>query len=148
MSDWLQVAGTLCALPARRGDEAGSYLWLEAGERAEAVVAELFLPAVYPDALDAAMGVATGSVQIGSEQRLGDVQLHFGRVRGDRGVLSADGRVLKADVSFTLHHHHPSGGFCPRCGGSLVVEPVAVITPPDGGLIASPVARCGACGEA
>jgi hypothetical protein len=148
VSDWLQVSGTLCALPARRGDEAGSYLWLEAGERAEAVVAELFLPAVYPDALDAAMGVATGSVQIGSEQRLGDVQLHFGRVRGDRGVLSADGRVLKADVSFTLHHHHPGGGFCPRCGGPLVVEPVAVITPPDGGLIASPVARCEACGEA
>jgi hypothetical protein len=148
VSDWLQVSGTLCALPARRGEEAGSYLWLEAGERAEAVLAELFLPAVYPDALDAAMGVATGSVQIGTEQRLGDVQLHFGRVRGDRGVLSADGRVLKADVSFTLHHHHPSGGFCPRCGGLLVVEPVAVITPPDGGLIASPVARCGACGEA
>ena len=63
MTDWLQVAGSLYALPATRGDEAGSYLWLEAGERTEAVVAELFLPAVRPDRLDAAMGVAIGSVQ-------------------------------------------------------------------------------------
>ena len=147
MTDWLQVAGALYALPATRGDEAGSYLWLEAGERAEAVVAELFLPAVHPDRLDAAMGVATGSVQIGSEQHLGDVQLHFGRVRGDRGVVSADGRVLAADVTFTLYHHHPEGGFCQRCGGPMVVDPIEVITPPDGGLIVTPVARCEACGE-
>lgn len=147
MTDWLQVAGSLYALPATRGDEAGSYLWLEAGELAEAVVAELFLPAVHPDRLDAAMGVAIGSVQIGSEQRLGDVQLQFGRVRGDRGVLSADGRVLSADVSFMLYHHHPAGAFCPRCGGPMVVDPVEVITPPDGGLIVSPVTRCEACRE-
>ena len=141
MTDWLQVAGSLYALPATRGDEAGSYLWLEAGERTEAVVAELFLPAVHPDRLDAAMGVAIGSVKVGSEQRLGDVQLQFGRVRGDRGVLSAD-------VSFTLYHHHREGAFCPRCGGPMVVDPVEVITPPDGGLIVSPVTRCEACGEA
>jgi hypothetical protein len=148
VSDWLQVSGALYAIPAHRGEEAGSYLWLEAGERAEAVIAELFLPAVYPDALDAAMGVATGSVQIGSEQRLGDVQLQFGRIRGDRGVVSANGRVLSADVRFTLHHNHPDGGFCPQCGSAMVVDPVAVITPPDGGLIATPVTRCGACGGA
>jgi hypothetical protein len=147
VTDWLQVSGSLYALPANSGDEAGSYLWLEAGERAEAVVAELFLPAVHPERLDAAMGVATGSVQIGPEQRLGDVQLQFGRVRGDRGVLSADGRVLVADVSFALYHHHPAGGFCQRCGGSMVVDPVEVIMPPDGGLMASPVARCEACAE-
>ncbi len=146
MTDWLQVEGALYALPAKRGEEAGTYLYLEAGERAEAIVAELFLPAVHPDSLDAAMGVATGSVQIGGEQRLGDVQLQFGRVRGDRGVLSADGRVLSADVSFVLHHHHPEGGFCPRCGGPMVVDPIEVITPPDGGLMVTPLARCEACG--
>jgi hypothetical protein len=146
VTDWLQVAGALYALPAQRGDEAGTYLYLEAGERAEAIVAELFLPAVQPDSLDAAMGVATGSVQIGGEQRLGDVQLQFGRIRGDRGVLSADGRVLSADVSFEIFHHHPEGGFCPRCGGAMVVDPIEVITPPDGGLIVAPLARCEACG--
>ena len=31
---------------------------------------------------------------------MGDVQLQFGRVGDDRGVLSADGRVLAADVRF------------------------------------------------
>ena len=113
MTDWLQVAGALYALPATRGDEAGSYLWLEAGERAEAVVAELFLPAVHPDRLDAAMGVATGSVQIGSEQLWGTSQLHFGRVRGDRGVVSADGRVLAADVTFDAVPPSPRGRLLP-----------------------------------
>ena len=146
MTDWLQVAGSLYALPATRGDEAGSYLWLEAGERTEAVVAELFLPAVHPDRLDAAMGVAIGSVRIGSEQRLGDVQLQFGRVRGDRGVLSADGALLRADVRFELRRHPRGGGYCARCGSPLTVDPVSVITPPDGGLIGSPVTRCDTCG--
>jgi hypothetical protein len=29
----------------------------------------------------------------------------------------------------------------------MVVDPIEVITPPDGGLIVTPVARCEACGE-
>jgi hypothetical protein len=144
--DWLQISGTLYVLPAHRGDEQGSYLWLEAGELREAVVAELFLPAVSADALDTAMGVATGSVQIAGEQQLGDVQIRFGRVGEERGVLSADGAVLAADVSFELRRHPPGGGFCRNCGSALVVDPVSVITPPDGGLIGSPVTRCEACG--
>ena len=147
MSDWLRLSGALYALPAHRGEERGSYLWLEAGELREAVVAELFLPAVSCEELDNAMGVATGTVHIHGEPRMGDVQLRFGRVGEQRGVLSADGGILSADISFTLHHHPPSGGFCPRCGGSLVIEPVWVITPPDGGVIGAPVTRCEACAE-
>jgi hypothetical protein len=143
---WLQISGQLYALPAHRGDEQGTYLWLEAGERHEAVVAELFLPAVAAEQLDTAMGVATGTVQLHGEQRMGDVQLRFGRVSEESGVLSADGTVLSADVSFTLHRYPPGGGFCPRCGSSLVIEPVSVITPPDGGVIGAPVTRCEACG--
>jgi hypothetical protein len=145
--DWLQISGTLYALPAHRGDEHGSYLWLEAGQLREAVVAELFLPAVAPDRLDTAMGIATGTVQANGEQRTGDVQLEFGRVGPRSGVLSANGGVLHADVTFELRHHPPSGGFCPRCGSPLVVEPVSVITPPDGGLIGSPATRCDTCGS-
>jgi hypothetical protein len=145
--DWLQISGVLYVLPAHRGEEQGTYLWLEAGELREAVVAELFLPAVYPDQLDTAMGIATGSVHIADEHRMGDVQIRFGRVDEQRGVLSADGAVLSADVSFELRRHPPSGGFCPLCGSPLVVDPVSVITPPDGGLIGAPVTRCGACGE-
>jgi hypothetical protein len=144
---WLQIAGTLYVLPAVRGDEHGCYLWLEAGERHEQVVAELFLPAVSWDDLDGAMGVATGTVQICGESRMGDVQLQFGRVGEERGVLSADGRVLAADIRFDVRRHPPSGGFCPRCGTQLVIEPVSVITPPDGGVIGVPTTRCEACGE-
>lgn len=147
MSDWLSISGRLHVLPAIRGDEPGSYLWLEAGELREAVTAELFLPAVVSDQLDTAMGVATGSVQIHGEQRMGDVQLRFGRVGTERGVVSADGGVLSADVRFILHRYPPSGGYCPRCGTALAVEPVSVITPPDGGLIATVVTRCEACSE-
>jgi hypothetical protein len=147
VSEWLQIAGRLHVLPAVRGDEQGSYLWLEAGELREAVVAELFLPAVPSDQLDTAMGIATGTVQIHGEQRMGDVQLRFGRVGESSGVLSADGGVLAADVSFQLLRYPPDGGYCPRCGSELLVEPVSVITPPDGGLIASVVSRCEACSE-
>jgi hypothetical protein len=143
---WLQIAGILYVLPAVRGDEQGCYLWLEAGERDQQVVAELFLPAVSWDALDGAMGIATGTVQLAGEQRMGDVQLQSGRVGEQRGVLSADGRVLAADVRFELRRHPPGGGFCPRCGSELVIEPVAVITPPDGGVIGAPSTRCEACG--
>ena len=146
MIAWLQVEGTLHVLPAHRGDEQGCYLWLEAGEHHEQVVAELFLPAVSPEALDGAMGVATGTVQIAGEQRMGDVQLQFGRVGDERGVLSADGRVLAADVRFELRRHPPGGGFCRLCGSELVIEPLSVITPPDGGVIGTPTTRCEACG--
>jgi hypothetical protein len=147
VSDWLQISGRLHVLPPMRGEEQGSYLWLDAGELREAVVAELFLPAVTSDQLDNAMGVATGSVQIHGEQRMGDVQLRFGRVCEDRGVLSADGGVLSADVSFALLRYPPDGGYCPQCGSELAVDPVSVITPPDGGLIATVVTRCEACAE-
>jgi hypothetical protein len=147
VSDWLQISGRLHVLPAVRGEEQGSYLWLDAGELREAVVAELFLPAVPSDQLDNAMGIATGSVQIHGEQRMGDVQLRFGRVGESSGVVSADGAVLAADISFVLLRYPPDGGYCPRCGSELLVEPVSVITPPDGGLIASVVSRCEACSE-
>ena len=46
---WTQISGTISALPARRGDEPGTYLWIDAGERDEHVVAELYLPAVAAD---------------------------------------------------------------------------------------------------
>ena len=146
MTEWLQISGTLYALPAHRGEEQGSYLWLEAGELREAIVAELFLPAVAPDQLDTAMGIATGTLEVHGEHRTGDVQLEFGRVGSDGGVLSADGPLLHADVRFDLRHHPPGGGFCPRCGSQLTIEPVSVITPPDGGLIGSPATRCDSCG--
>ncbi len=146
MTDWLQISGTLYAMPAHRGEEQGSYLWLEAGELREAVVAELFLPAVAPDRLDNAMGIATGTLQVHGEHRTGDVQLEFGRVHPQGGVVSIDGSLLRADVRFELRHHPRDGGFCPRCGSPLVVQPISVITPPDGGLIGSPVTRCDTCG--
>jgi hypothetical protein len=146
VNDWLQISGTLYALPAHRGEEQGSYLWLEAGEMREAIVAELFLPAVAPDRLDNSMGIATGTVQVHGEHRTGDVQLEFGRVGQQVGVLSADGSLLRADVRFELRHHPPGGGFCPRCGSPLTVDPISVITPPDGGLIGSPATRCDTCG--
>jgi len=146
VTEWLQISGTLYALPAHRGDEQGSYLWLEAGDLREAIVAELFLPAVAPDQLDTAMGIATGTIQVHGEHRTGDVHLEFGRVGPGGGVLSADGSLLHADVRFELRNHPPGGGFCPRCGNQLTVEPVSVITPPDGGLIGSPVTRCDSCG--
>ena len=106
MSDWLQIAGRLHVLPAVRGDEQGSYLWLDAGELREAVVAELFLPAVPSDQLDNAMGIATGSVHIHGEQRMGDVQLRFGRVGESSGVLwptAACWRPMSASSCFAIH---------------------------------------------
>ncbi|MGH3075950.1 MAG: hypothetical protein ACRDQC_13525, partial [Gaiellales bacterium] len=59
---WTQMEGQLSALPARRGDEPGTYLWITAGEHHEAVTAELFLPAVASDDLDSALGVAVATV--------------------------------------------------------------------------------------
>src|SRR5262249_30198810 len=122
MMEWLQISGTLYAMPAHRGEEQGSYLWLEAGELRGAIVAELLLPAVAPDLIDTAMGIATGTVDLHGERRTGDVHLEFGRVGPDGGVLSADGTLLHADVRFDLRLHPPSGGFCPRCGSALAIE--------------------------
>ncbi len=147
MNGWLQIDGDLFALPARSGSEDGSYLWLRAGELAEAVEAELFLPAVDPQALDLAMGVATGTVEVDGQHRTGEVQMQFGRVSEGRGVMSLGGDLLDADVRFGLHHSPPDGGFCPYCGGRLEVETVRVILPPDGGVIGEPVARCTGCGR-
>lgn len=144
---WTQISGTVHALAAQRGEEDGSYLWIDAGIRSEAVVAELFLPVVAPDRLDGAVGVAVGSVEVGGAERTGDVRIEFGRVRDGRGVLSASGAGLDADINFELSRHPPAGGFCSRCGAELDVGVVKVITPPDGGVIGRPESRCSACGS-
>ena len=88
---WTQISGTLSALPARRGEEPGTYLWIDAGELGEHLVAELFLPAVASDSLDGALGVAIGSIRVDGDDRSGEVRLEFGRVRDGRGVVSARG---------------------------------------------------------
>jgi hypothetical protein len=144
---WMQMEGQLSALPARRGDERGTYFWITAGERHEQVTVELFLPAVAADELDSALGIAVGTVHAIDGDRAGDVRLEFGRVRDGRGVLSASGAGLDADIRFALSGHPHEGGFCRHCGAELQVEVVSVITPPDGGIIGTPKARCGACGK-
>ena len=65
---WTQVDGELSALPARRGDEPGAYLWIRAGERHEQMTAELFLPAVAADELDSALGIAVGTVRVDGQR--------------------------------------------------------------------------------
>ncbi len=145
MKGWAQIEGTLYALPARRGSETGSYLWVQAGHRDERVTAELFLPVVPPDELDCAVGVAVGTVSDAASSRTGDVTLEFGRVRDGRGVVSARGVGLDTDIRFELSHHPPSGGFCSHCGGELETAAVEVITPPDGGVIGEPCPRCPRC---
>jgi len=147
VTGWLQIEGRIHALPARRGEEDGSYLWLVAGGGYEQVVAELYLPVVTVEQLDMAMGVATGVVSIAGDERVGEVTLQFGRVRGDRGVVSAGGSLLDADILFELLHTPPDGGFCAHCGSALEVAVVDVITPPDGGLIGAPRSRCTGCGR-
>ncbi len=143
---WTHISGTLHALPARRGDEYGSYLWVAAGERNEQVVAEVFLPAVPPGELDGAIGVATGNVQAAGVDRTGDLRLEFGRVSDLRGVVSASGAGIDTDITFALRRDPPEGGFCPHCGSPLEVDVVEVITPPDGGVIGQPEGRCAQCG--
>jgi hypothetical protein len=143
---WSQISGTLNALPARRGEEEGTYLWIEAGTYSEAMQAELFLPAVAADRLDGAMGIALGTVHQGQVERTGELRLLFGRVRDGRGVVSATGAGIDTDISFTLSNHPPGGGFCSHCGGALEVEVMSIITPPDGGVIGNPRAHCPACG--
>jgi hypothetical protein len=143
---WTHISGTLHALPARRGDEYGSYLWVAAGERNEQVVAEVFLPAVPPGELDGAIGVATGNVQAAGVDRTGDLRLEFGRVADGRGVVSASGAGIDTDITFALRRDPPEGGFCPHCGSPLEVDVVEVITPPDGGVIGQPEGRCTQCG--
>jgi len=144
---WAQVDGELSALPARRGDEPGAYLWIRAGERHEQMTAELFLPAVAADELDSALGIAVGTVRSMDGEWTGDVRLEFGRVRDGRGVVSAMGPALDADIRFTLSSHPADGGFCRHCGAELQVDVVSVITPPDGGIIGTPQTHCGACGK-
>lgn len=143
---WTHISGTLHALPARRGDEYGTYLWVAAGERNEQVVAEVFLPAVPPGELDGAIGVATGNVQAAGVDRTGDLRLEFGRVADGRGVVSASGAGIDTDITFALRRDPPEGGFCPHCGSPLEVDVVEVITPPDGGVIGQPEGRCTQCG--
>ena len=70
----------------------------------------------------------------------GEVRLEFGRVRDGRGVVSASGAGVDSDIVFALSHHPPEGGFCRHCGSELAVDVVAVITPPDGGVIGMPPA--------
>jgi hypothetical protein len=144
---WTHIRGTISALPARRGDEPGTYLWIDAGERREQLVAELYLPAVDAHALDGALGVATGTIQTHGDERTGEVRLEFGRVRDGRGIVSARGAGVDSDIVFALSHHPPEGGFCRHCGAELAVDVVAVITPPDGGVIGMPSGRCTRCGS-
>lgn len=147
MTGWLQIDGTVHALPARRGDEDGAYLWIDAGNRDEAIHAELYLPAVDATDLDLAMTLAIGMVDHGGIQRSGEVRIEFGRVADGRGVLTATGGVLDADVRFDLIRQPPGGGFCRHCGSPLEVRIVSVITPPDGGLIGAPETSCEGCGR-
>ena len=147
MHGWTQIRGHLHALAARRGGEQGSYLWLSGGQREETVEAELFLPAVQPDALDCAIGVAIGQARVaGMEERSGPVRVQFGRVRDGRGVVSLEGAGIDSDVLFTLVPGPPGGGFCSHCGSPLEVAVVEVITPPDGGLIGHTQVTCERCG--
>ena len=85
MNSWIQISGTMHALPARRGDEEGTYLWIDAGEHREHLEVELFLAAVAPDRLDAAMGVGVGMVRDIHGEHSGSVRLEFGRVREATG---------------------------------------------------------------
>lgn len=144
---WTQVEGELNALPARRGDEPGTYLWIIAGERHEQVTVELFLPAVAADGLDGALGIAIGTVRAEDGEWSGEVRLEFGRVKDGRGVVSAAGPGIDSDIRFTLSTHPPGGGYCRHCGAALEVAVMSVITPPDGGVIGTPQTRCGACGR-
>jgi hypothetical protein len=146
VSGWTQISGTVWALPAHRGAEEGCYLWIEGGERREALTAELYLPHVSPDELNGALGVATGAVRTAAGERSGDVRIEFGRVTGERGVLSVAGAGVDTDLRFELRRHPREGAFCSQCGSKLDVAPVDVITPPDGGVMGVPESRCGSCG--
>jgi hypothetical protein len=145
VSGWIQVDGELFAVAARRGDEAGTFLWVRAGERHERVHGDLYLPAVAPDALDSALGVAVGLLGTGDGEAPVEARISFGRVRDGRGVLTMTAATVDADVRFELRDHPPDGAFCSRGGSPLEVPPVEVITPPDGGVMASVRARCPRC---
>lgn len=147
MSGWIQISGVVHALPARCGEEDGTYLWIDAGEHREHLEVELFLPAVAYNELDAAMGVGIGLVRDRDGEHSGSIRLQFGRVRESDGVLSADGVGIEADIRFELDHHPPTGGFCARCGSELELPVVAVITPPDGGIMATATGYCRECGD-
>jgi hypothetical protein len=146
VTSWFTVRGTVHALPARRGDEDGTYLWIDAGQLHEALRGELYLPAVPASGLDGAMGVGLGEIETGGGATAEDVKVEFGRVDETGGVVSLSARGVEADVRFDLRRQPPSGGFCAQCGAELELGAVEVITPPDGGVIATPQARCAACG--
>jgi hypothetical protein len=145
VSGWIQISGVVHALPARRGDEEGSLLWINAGELREQVAAEVFLPAVAPDRLDGAMGVGVGMLHDRDGEHSASLRLEFGRVRESDGVVSISGGGVDADVRFTLDHNPPSGGYCARCGSKLEMPVISVITPPDGGVIAEASGICREC---
>ena len=144
---WTQVDGELSALPARRGDEPGAYLLDPRGRAARADDGRALPPGGGGDELDSALGIAVGTVRVMDSEWTGDVRLQFGRVRDGRGVVSATGPGLDADIRFTLSGHPADGGFCRHCGAELQVDVVSVITPPDGGVIGTPQTHCGACGK-
>ena len=82
------------------------------------MTAELYLPAVAPRR---SWTWRWGCHRHGHEGELrsGNVALQFGRVTDGRGVLSATGELLDADIRFELRHQPPDGGFCPHCGSEL-----------------------------
>ena len=109
--------------------------------------AALMAALVAAESLDGALGVAIGTIRADGDDRSGEVRLEFGRVRNGRGVVSARGSGVDSDIVFALSHHPPEGGYCRHCGSELAVEVVAVITPPDGGVIGMPAGRCNRCGS-
>ena len=146
-SELAQISGATSALPARRGDEHGT-LPVDRRRRAPRGSRRRAVPAGRgrPSELDGAMGVATGSVQIG---RRATAPAGAARVRPRSATAAASSRP-RARAStptscFALSHHPPEGGFCRHCGAELVVDVVAVITPPDGGVIGTPAGRCTRC---
>jgi hypothetical protein len=143
---FLSLDGTLHVLPARRGEEQGAFLWVDAGERHERLQAEMYLPLVAADALDSSMGLATAVIHTEGGDETGEVHVSFGRVRDGRGIASLSGAGIEADVRFRLSMQPPTGGYCRHCGSELDVQPVEVITPPDGGVMPLPSARCPECG--
>ena len=145
MTAFLAVEGTLHVMPAVRGEETGTYAWVDAGERHERVRADMYLPLLAPDALDSQMTVAIAVLHTDDGDEPAEGRAQFGRVRDERGVVSLSGQGIEADVRFGLKVGPPDGRFCRQCGSELEVAPVQVITPPDGGLIGVPDLRCPRC---
>jgi hypothetical protein len=145
MSPFISVEGTLYVMPAVRGEESGTYAWVDAGARHERVHAEMYLPLVDCDRLDSQMSVAPALMHTEDGDESAEVRVEFGRVRDGHGVVSLSGESVEADVRFELRAGPPDGRFCRQCGSELDVRPVQVITPPDGGLMGVPDLRCPRC---